>query len=154
MLPGSPPYIRYVPLVAGGDLRTLIRDPQVRGLLLYAVVAVGVVTLWRLTTSDMGIEPAFRETLFNLVSILTGTGFFSGTFPAWGSFGLAVAFILGLIGGASGVQFRGADGVPGATGVAGDFPDAAKWLMTLTMLLGRLGLLAIFVLALPRFWRR
>jgi trk system potassium uptake protein len=40
------------------------------------------------------------------------------------------------------------------TGTFRDFPDAAKWLMTLAMLLGRLGLLAIFVLVLPRFWRR
>ena len=31
--------------------------------------------------------------------------------------------------------------------------DAAKWIMTLSMLLGRLGLLAIFVLVLPSFWR-
>ena len=40
------------------------------------------------------------------------------------------------------------------TGTFRDFPDAAKWIMTLAMLLGRLGLLAIFVLVLPRFWRR
>jgi trk system potassium uptake protein TrkH len=39
------------------------------------------------------------------------------------------------------------------TGTFRDFPDAAKWIMTLAMLLGRLGLLAIFVLVLPQFWR-
>jgi trk system potassium uptake protein len=40
------------------------------------------------------------------------------------------------------------------TGTFVDFPDTAKWIMTLAMLLGRLGLLAIFVLVLPRFWQR
>ena len=40
------------------------------------------------------------------------------------------------------------------TGTYVDLPDAGKWIMTLAMLLGRLGLLAIFVLVLPRFWRR
>ena len=40
------------------------------------------------------------------------------------------------------------------TGTFVDFNDAAKWIMTLSMLLGRLGLLAIFVLVLPQFWRR
>ncbi|MCV2879933.1 TrkH family potassium uptake protein [Sedimentimonas flavescens] len=39
------------------------------------------------------------------------------------------------------------------TGTMVDFNDTATWLMTLAMLLGRLGLLAILVLALPRFWR-
>jgi trk system potassium uptake protein TrkH len=39
-----------------------------------------------------------------------------------------------------------------ATGTFRDFPEAAIWIMTLAMLMGRLGLLAIFVLALPRFW--
>ena len=40
-----------------------------------------------------------------------------------------------------------------ATGTARDFPDAAKWVLILAMLMGRLGLLAVLVLALPRFWR-
>lgn len=34
------------------------------------------------------------------------------------------------------------------------YPDAAKWLMALAMLLGRLGLLSVFVIVLPGFWRR
>ena len=41
-----------------------------------------------------------------------------------------------------------------ATGTFIDFPTPAKWIMILAMLLGRLGLLAILVIALPRFWRR
>ncbi|MCC7321991.1 MAG: TrkH family potassium uptake protein [Rubellimicrobium sp.] len=34
------------------------------------------------------------------------------------------------------------------------YPDAAKMLMALAMLLGRLGLLSVFVIVLPRFWQR
>jgi trk system potassium uptake protein TrkH len=34
-----------------------------------------------------------------------------------------------------------------------EFSDTATWLMTLAMLLGRIGMLAILVLFLPRFWR-
>jgi trk system potassium uptake protein TrkH len=40
------------------------------------------------------------------------------------------------------------------TGTFIEFPDAAKWLMILAMLMGRLALLAVFVLFLPRFWMR
>lgn len=41
-----------------------------------------------------------------------------------------------------------------ATGTFVEFPDAAKWLMILSMMLGRLALLAFFVVLLPRFWVR
>jgi trk system potassium uptake protein TrkH len=40
------------------------------------------------------------------------------------------------------------------TGTFIDFPQGALAIMTLAMLLGRLGLLAILVLVLPSFWRR
>ena len=33
------------------------------------------------------------------------------------------------------------------------FPELAKWLMTFGMYLGRLELVSVFVLLLPRFWR-
>ncbi|MFD1912774.1 TrkH family potassium uptake protein [Halodurantibacterium flavum] len=41
----------------------------------------------------------------------------------------------------------------GPTGAMDAFPTAAKWLMIFAMLLGRLELLTVFVLFLPRFWR-
>ncbi|MES2844163.1 MAG: TrkH family potassium uptake protein [Pseudomonadota bacterium] len=39
------------------------------------------------------------------------------------------------------------------TGALLDFPAASKWIMIFGMLLGRLELLAVLVLFLPRFWR-
>ena len=39
------------------------------------------------------------------------------------------------------------------TGTFIDFPDTAKLLMVLAMIMGRLSLLSVFVVALPRFWR-
>ncbi len=41
----------------------------------------------------------------------------------------------------------------GPTGAVDGFPQAAKWLMVGGMFLGRLELLAVLVLLLPRFWR-
>lgn len=38
-------------------------------------------------------------------------------------------------------------------GAVDQFPEAAKWLMIFGMFLGRLELLSVFVLLLPRFWR-
>ena len=39
------------------------------------------------------------------------------------------------------------------TGTFIDFPDVAKLLMILAMVMGRLSLLSVFVVILPRFWR-
>ncbi len=233
------PFVHYVSLMRG-QTRPLRRDPQVRAFLLWLGLAVVLVTMWRINSSSIGVEPAFRETLFNLTSIMSGTGFFSGDFARWEGFALVAAFILGLIGGCSGsssgalsvfrvqltlralanqikliqsphrvspIRYAGRrvdDDVIDAlmlfvtgyiltigvlsvamtlTGVdamsslfaiwsaignigytmgplaleAGSYavyPDAAKWLMILSMILGRLGLLTLLVLVLPRFWMR
>lgn len=40
-----------------------------------------------------------------------------------------------------------------ANGSIAEFPTSAKWLMTLGMYLGRLELVSVLVLLLPRFWR-
>lgn len=41
----------------------------------------------------------------------------------------------------------------GPTGAMHDFPALSKWLMILAMLMGRLEMVAVLVLVLPRFWR-
>jgi trk system potassium uptake protein TrkH len=44
-------------------------------------------------------------------------------------------------------------GEVGPSGAMDQFPASAKWVMAMGMLLGRLELLSVFVLFLPRFWR-
>ena len=45
-------------------------------------------------------------------------------------------------------------GLIGPTGNYSQFPDALKWYLGLTMLLGRLEIYTVLVLFIPRFWRR
>jgi trk system potassium uptake protein TrkH len=101
MILAAMPYIRYVQLIAGSPA-PLWRDAQARAFVQWVAVAVALVTLWRVATSDMGLEPAFRETFFNLSSVMTGTGFVSGSFGDWAGFSMVVAFTVGMIGGCSG----------------------------------------------------
>lgn len=238
MLFSSVPYIRYVQMVTG-QTGALWQDSQARAMFTYILIATLTVTVWRVATTGSDIEPAFRQSLFNLSSIMTTTGYFSGDFGVWGGFSVAVAFIVGLIGGCSGsssaaltvfrvqlvlaavttavrrianpsrvlrVRYDGRPVDPDAlqgvvfyansylvllgvfavaisltgadaesaffaswtslgnigygygpmvlrTGTFIDFPDSAKALMILAMLMGRLGLLAVLVVVLPRFWR-
>jgi trk system potassium uptake protein TrkH len=239
MVLASLPYVRYIQLVAGQP-RPLLRDVQVRVFLLIVAGATAAVTLWRLATdAAASLEPTLREALFNLVSIMTTTGYGSGSFAAWGPFAIYVGFLVGLVGGCSGtssaalsvfrvillfkavkqavlritapdrmmpIRYEGrsvdADTLNSAiffvnlyfllfglaavgitltgvdiesalfaawmaignigygygplvapTATFRDFPDAAKAIILLTLLLGRLGLLSFFVVILPRFWR-
>jgi trk system potassium uptake protein TrkH len=43
--------------------------------------------------------------------------------------------------------------VIGPVGTFQSLPDAAKWICSLAMLLGRLEFVAVFVVLTPRFWR-
>ena len=106
MILGSLPYIRYVQLV-NGQSRPLWRDEQARAYLRWLGGAVAMVWLWRISTTDMAWEPAFRETLFNLTSIMSSTGFGSGTFATWGSFAMIVGLVAGIIGACSGSSAAG-----------------------------------------------
>ncbi|RID93714.1 TrkH family potassium uptake protein [Gemmobacter lutimaris] len=101
MILAALPYIRYVQMVTGRHT-ALWRDAQARSFVVWLAVAVLILTLWRALTEGGAIEPIFREVLFNATSIMTGTGFGSGTFTGWGGFVLVSAFTLGMIGGCSG----------------------------------------------------
>ena len=96
MILGSLPYIRFVQLI-NNQPRPLWQDAQARAYLRWIVYAVGSVTIWRVASSDQGLESTFREALFNLVSIQSSTGFFSGSFASWGGFSLVVAALVAQI---------------------------------------------------------
>jgi trk system potassium uptake protein TrkH len=239
MILGSLPYLRFVQLV-NGDPKPLWQDVQARAYLRWLGVSVLMVTVWQVARTDMEWEPAFRQSLFNLTSIMSSTGFFSGSFASWGGFMMIVAFVIGTVGACSGssaaglsvfrvqvamaalrahlaqitspntvavvkyegrrvendvlsglilffsgyilllgtmtvaVSLTGVDTVSALfavwttlgnvgygfgplvmrTGTFIDFPQGAIMIMTVAMLLGRLGLLAILVIVLPNFWRK
>lgn len=68
---------------------------------------------------------------------------------------LGLDFTTALSGAASAVSNvgPGLGSIIGPAGTYSSLPDAAKWLLALGMLLGRLELYTVLVLVLPRFWR-
>ncbi len=233
----SLPFVRYVQLMAG-NAGPLFRDAQVRGFLITIVVLYAVMILYRIV-GGAAPEAALRETLFNVTSILTGTGYASTDYQLWGAFAVVLFFFLGLIGGCAGstccsvkifryqllfasirAQVRklhsphgiftprydgrpvgedvlnsvmvffvafivtlgilavllsatGLDTITSVSGAAaalanigpglgaeigpsGNFAglsDTAKWLLAFAMLIGRLELMAVFVILTADFWR-
>jgi trk system potassium uptake protein len=94
------PFIRYIQLAAG-TARPFLLDTQVHGFLLVLATFTGVLAAYVAAISEGPFEPVFREALFNVVSIATGTGYASADYNAWGPFAMTMFFVLGLIGGCS-----------------------------------------------------
>lgn len=238
MIVGSLPFLLFLQVVRGKPMQ-LWQDEQVRGFIGIAasIVLVVAALLW----FETGMDPAqaLRYSAFNVISIMTGTGYATDDYGLWGSFALPVFFFIMFIGGCAGsttcgikvfrfqvlyaaarVQVRhllqphgvfipyynrrpipdeviisvlsfffvfglsfaflalglgmlGLDfltavssaataianvgpalgPIVGPSGTFESLPDAAKWLMSAGMLLGRLELFTILVMFSRTFWR-
>ena len=95
------PFVRYVQLLAG-SAQPLWRDPQIRGFFLVIFICVMLITSWLWGRESEMTEIAFREALFNVVSIMSGTGYASADYMSWGTFPVVMFFFVGLIGGCAG----------------------------------------------------
>ncbi len=101
MILAALPFVRYVQLL-NGSVQPLWKDSQIRAFLgvLFALVLMTSFVLYFVFPRHP--EQAFREALFNLTSIISGTGYASADYMAWGGFMVTVFFFVGLIGGCAG----------------------------------------------------
>ena len=238
MILASLPFVRYVQMLAG-SARPLWVDTQVRAYLTTILILTIFFAVYRLVVNGDHLEHGFREAIFNVTSIISGTGYASVDYQEWGAIAVVVFFFIGLIGGCAGstacsikifryqllmasisTQLRrlyaphgifepryegrkvseevlssvmaffvmffvslgvvamllaltGLDFVTSVSGAAtalanigpglgseigpaGSFTnlnDTAKWILTVAMLVGRLELMAVFVLFTTQFWR-
>ena len=101
MILASLPFLRYVQILEG-RLHPILRDSQVKSFLLAAAVAAAMLATWLVTSSQADWETAIRKSLFNGISILTGTGYASAGYDNWGGFAVTLFLLIGLIGGCAG----------------------------------------------------
>jgi trk system potassium uptake protein TrkH len=101
MILASLPFVRYIQLVAG-TARPLFRDRQVRAYLGTILALSLVLTLYRVFMNGDGWEHGFREALFNVTSIISGTGYASVDYQLWGAAPVVLFFLIGFIGGCAG----------------------------------------------------
>ena len=237
MLCGALPFVLYLQALRG-DPGALARNNQVRAFIAIVACVVVAMTVWRVA-AGVPVLQALRSVVFNVVSIITGTGYATAGYDGWGNFAIAVFFFIMFIGGCAGSTtcgikvFRfqvlyvtaaaqihrliqphgvfvphfnqrpidhevassvmsffflfaasyavlalllGALGLDFVTAVSGaataicnvgpalgpvigpsgtfaPLPDAAKWVLSAGMLLGRLELFTVLVLLTPSFWR-
>lgn len=239
MIIGSIPFILYIQAVQGKPLE-LWKDSQVRVFLGIVVTLIIVLTLYQNSydiNDGMGERVLYAS--FNVISILTGTGYTNHDYASWGSFVVVVFFVIMFIGGCAGSTSCGikifrlqvliasmhaqikqivhphgvfvprynghpiTDGVAasvmgffflfffcfgiiaillnlsgldfltavsaagstisnvgpglgsiiGPTGTFAPLPDVSKWILAVSMLIGRLEVFTVLVLLSPSFWR-
>ena len=99
---GSIPFIAYLKFVKG-DKKIFIKDSQIKGLA-YILIASILLMFFYLLLSNQ--EYRFSENLristFNVVSILSGTGYVTSDFSLWGKFPLIFFIFLMFLGGCAG----------------------------------------------------
>jgi trk system potassium uptake protein len=97
MILASLPFVRYIQIVAG-TARPLFSDPQVRAYLAVIFSLTLTMTIFRMVVNADTFEHGFREGLFNVTSIISGTGYASTDYQLWGVFPMVAFFIIGLFG--------------------------------------------------------
>ncbi len=101
MLVGGLPFLLFLKTLQG-DLEAIPRDSQVQWFAAIVFLAITVTSGWLWLGS--GFEPfqALRYAAFNVVSVITGTGYATSDYGLWGSFSIPIFFYLMFIGGCAG----------------------------------------------------
>jgi trk system potassium uptake protein TrkH len=101
MIAGSLPFGLYLIMVRGNP-GPLYKDSQVRFFL--AVLVILIATAWAYQIWVGANEPlrALRLSIFNVISITTGTGYASTDYGLWGGFALVFFFCIMFLGGCAG----------------------------------------------------
>ena len=101
MVLGSLPFLLYIKMMQG-QRNALFTDAQVRVFLLTLLGFIIIVTSLEVAGEFFVPAEAFRHASFNVVSIMTGTGYATQDYAAWGAFSTAIFFLLMFIGGCAG----------------------------------------------------
>ena len=101
ILAGSIPFIVYLKFI-NGDNKIFLQDSQIKSFFKIIFVSVILLFFYVVLKSKSLNEISFMSVLFNVISILTGTGYVTEDFSSWGNFSLLFFLILMFIGGCAG----------------------------------------------------
>ena len=99
---GSIPFISYLKFLQG-NRKIFFQDVQIKGLIYLLIISIIVMFLYLLFINyDSGVLDKIRISSFNVISILSGTGYVTDDFGLWGKFSLIFFLFLMFIGGCAG----------------------------------------------------
>ncbi len=99
---GSIPFISYLKF-AQGNKKVFFQDVQIKGLIQLLLISVLIMFIYLLFIGYEGnIFDQIRISSFNVISILSGTGYVTDDFGLWGKFSLIFFLFLMFVGGCAG----------------------------------------------------
>ena len=99
---GSLPFIAYIKFFKG-EKKIFLKDSQIRGLLNILIISILVMIIYLMfDNKTYDFLDNLRISTFNVVSILSGTGYVTSDFSSWGKFPLIFFLFLMFIGGCAG----------------------------------------------------
>ena len=98
---GSIPFIAYIKYL-GGDKKIFLNDSQIKTFLKIIIFSILLIYFYLSVYNQSLFEVSLRAISFNVISILTGTGYVTENFSKWGNFTLIYFLILMFIGGCAG----------------------------------------------------
>ena len=99
ILLGSLPFIAYIKFINGNKM-IFFNDIQIQTFFKVILGSILILSIY-LAVSNLDTF-SFMAILFNIISILTGTGYVNAQFDNWGGFSLVLFLILMFIGGCAG----------------------------------------------------
>lgn len=100
MLAGSLPFVLYLRVFQRE--RDSLRNSQVQVLLAFLLLTIAGVTGWLVLSGRYDFVDAVRLAAFNVVSVVTTTGFATTDYMLWGNVAIGVFFGLSFVGGCTG----------------------------------------------------
>ncbi len=96
---GSIPFISYIKFLSG-DKKIFFSDTQIKSFIKIIFFSIVILTIYLIIndTSQLSVRSIF----FNVISILTGTGYVNAQFDNWGGFPIVLFLGLMFIGGCAG----------------------------------------------------
>ena len=98
---GSVPFISYIKFV-NGDKKVFFTDSQIKSFFKIIFISILVLFFYLTLKNENIFQTSLMSVSFNVISILTGTGYVTQDFDQWGNFPLIFFLILMFIGGCAG----------------------------------------------------
>ena len=98
---GSIPFIAYIKYL-NGDKKVFYKDSQINFFIKTIIISVIIIFIFLLFKNYDSETFLLRQVVFNVVSILTGTGYVTTNYSDWGGFPLIFFLVLMFIGGCAG----------------------------------------------------
>ena len=101
IISGSIPFIAYLKFL-NGEKRVFFTDTQIKSFLKIIIFSILILFIYIVLKNRSFTETSLLSVAFNVISILTGTGYVTDDFSSWGNFPLIFFLILMFIGGCAG----------------------------------------------------